>query len=791
MECPTTNMGLSAIELLGRKQTARVEHIIQEPKYLTLKDVRVLFDIIPKTEITTSIVRSIQELPTVPKYVALVRKYPEKDLSVGLENELKKEMIMSKRQVKPVAFSECLPQKLKNCYRRRETKLIEFKPNENQKRLMATQDILKQVDNLMITKSYFKFTKNLSLTKLPKSCASNHIFHTYFSQLPAHKRRNILYKVLPEDVLERIESIISLVDTSEKTGSIDSKDSQLIKVDLLSVNKSVEDDPKESKAVGKNNPYMRFFKCDPERAAIWRPLPPLNIDGMDLNQKSEAITEAIATDFVERLKSLGGETETTLDVAQVMKMFEVGFNTHAATSLAVRIKEMPAIPKFIADIRKQPERAYRAKLKQAIMEDIVASRQRKRVRAFNTTLPKHLLYVPPARGQTDKWLSRTAPERISSMAAVWDGITDLRSTRTFCKWLINHPKVPRPKYLDKLGMLEESFFRKPHYSLEEDSTVVAEEFLFSEIFKSRYEALDIAYDESKGNPESSDFYKEPPESNVLTDAESADEDDATFVDNLSKRQLAAGANLVRMAYEVEIDRLQRLYEEVQSDEEIVGDDSEPEEDILEENEHDSNSEQSDSDQNDSGDDSYDDVSLSQRLENYVGKSEQNNEQKPQSKPARLNRLGMMLELSTTLVPGNGSYNIKYPRPGLLIEEFRKTKVIREQLIMDMAIDISSFDYDVHQINKTIEQMKELSNNTMKLTEESHYPELMKHLKVQQKQILWNMNSLHVNTVRIKRGLLGDFLTSVFSVNDEVYKNTEGLDKNQQELIKSTLNGCYL
>ncbi|KAK4878897.1 hypothetical protein RN001_011403 [Aquatica leii] len=72
-----------------------------------------------------------------------------------------------------------------------------------------------------------------------------------------------------------------------------------------------------------------------------------------------------------------------------------------------------------------------------------------------------------------------------------------------------------------------------------------------------------------------------------------------------------------MAYGAEIDRLQGLYEEVQSDEEIVGGDSKPEEDILEESEHDSKSEQSDSDQND---DSYDDVSLSKRLENYVGKS---------------------------------------------------------------------------------------------------------------------------------------------------------------------------
>ncbi|KAK4876658.1 hypothetical protein RN001_009164 [Aquatica leii] len=42
--------------------------------------------------------------------------------------------------------------------------------------------------------------------------------------------------------------------------------------------------------------------------------------------------------------------------------------------------------------------------------------------------------------------------------------------------------------------------------------------------------------------------------------------------------------MTRMAYEAEIDRLQRLYDKVQSDEEIVGGDSELEEDILEESE---------------------------------------------------------------------------------------------------------------------------------------------------------------------------------------------------------------
>lgn len=41
-----------------------------------------------------------------------------------------------------------------------------------------------------------------------------------------------------------------------------------------------------------------------------------------------------------------------------------------------------------------------------------------------------------------------------------------RSTRAFCKWLIDHPEVPSPKYLENLGMLKPEYFEIPHYSID-------------------------------------------------------------------------------------------------------------------------------------------------------------------------------------------------------------------------------------------------------------------------------------------------------------------------------------
>ncbi|KAK5643765.1 hypothetical protein RI129_007610 [Pyrocoelia pectoralis] len=313
-------------------------------------------------------------------------------------------------------------------------------------------------------------------------------------KIPPCHRKDILSKIFPEKLLQKILSMIVVTDNEEGASedAICVRDSygKTLRSDGTIVSKTeqsqslIELSKKDRKyeCAGRTNPFLKFCKCPPERAAIWRPLPPLSIEGMDLGQKSEAITEAIAFDFVEWLKNLGGETKTTLDVAQVMKMFEVGFHTHAATSLVVRVREMPSVPKNVAEMRKHPEKAFAEKLHEQIRDDIRASRKKAKSRAFCTTLPNILRYTPPKAEIVDKWLTRRAPERIASMAIVWDGITDLRSTRTFCKWLIDHPDVPRPRYLEQQGMLQSSFFEKPHYSIDsQTSTQTIEPGFISDI----------------------------------------------------------------------------------------------------------------------------------------------------------------------------------------------------------------------------------------------------------------------------------------------------------------------
>ncbi|KAJ8952077.1 hypothetical protein NQ318_010987 [Aromia moschata] len=69
-----------------------------------------------------------------------------------------------------------------------------------------------------------------------------------------------------------------------------------------------------AKPTEKPNPYLNFFKRRPGREAIWRELPPLTLEDMNLSQKAAYITEAIARNFVDWIKTLGGDEDSYLTV---------------------------------------------------------------------------------------------------------------------------------------------------------------------------------------------------------------------------------------------------------------------------------------------------------------------------------------------------------------------------------------------------------------------------------------------------------------------------------------------
>ncbi|KAJ8922668.1 hypothetical protein NQ315_007700 [Exocentrus adspersus] len=154
---------------------------------------------------------------------------------------------------------------------------------------------------------------------------------------------------------EKIGSVYSLVPNSGKS-TIDPEEKKLCakEVDTKSSSTPIRERFGETEPQ-KDNPYLNFFKTKPNRAAIWRELPPLSLEEMNLSQKADAIARAIATNFVEWVKTLGGDQETTISVESVMKMFEIASQDDSTRSIKVQLKEMPSISPKVAEYMRAPE----------------------------------------------------------------------------------------------------------------------------------------------------------------------------------------------------------------------------------------------------------------------------------------------------------------------------------------------------------------------------------------------------------------------------------------------------
>ncbi|KAK9710743.1 hypothetical protein QE152_g25870 [Popillia japonica] len=243
-----------------------------------------------------------------------------------------------------------------------------------------------------------------------------------------------------------------------KYGSNDSLDTQYEEYDQEYVQHNA----------GPGDPYIKFFKTKTDRAAIWKTLPPLKLEEMNLTQKAKAITEMIAQDFYEWLKNIGGDEQPTLDTQTIIRLFEIGFNYHAAHSLCVKIKEMPAVTDAIAETRNLPEASVRECLHTQLQQDLRAYKTKEKLVAFGKMLPLELRSKPPREDFVKKWLHcKKVPRKLATMEAVWGGIEGLRSTRAFCHWLIDHPEIIPPHYLEEKGMLDLEYLLAPHYSVED------------------------------------------------------------------------------------------------------------------------------------------------------------------------------------------------------------------------------------------------------------------------------------------------------------------------------------
>ncbi|GLH03717.1 uncharacterized protein GBIM_09578, partial [Gryllus bimaculatus] len=116
-----------------------------------------------------------------------------------------------------------------------------------------------------------------------------------------------------------------------------------------------------------NNPYYKFLRKSPAKAAVWRRAdrPHTTGQAMDtavllhpeynLLEKANHITHTITTEFLEWMESLGGVQQTELKEDILQQLFDVTFDLPAAHALCVRVRELPVVTKAIADAAFAPQ----------------------------------------------------------------------------------------------------------------------------------------------------------------------------------------------------------------------------------------------------------------------------------------------------------------------------------------------------------------------------------------------------------------------------------------------------
>lgn len=130
--------------------------------------------------------------------------------------------------------------------------------------------------------------------------------------------------------------------------------------------------------------------------------------------------------------------------------------------------------------------------------------------------------------------------------------------------------------------------------------------------------------------------------------------------------------------------------------------------------------------------------------------------------------------------------IKHPDPGLYVEHIGSAKIERGTFRIEVKYQKARIKENEANINKTVAQVEDLCKRAKELTDETQCTSLVHHLSEQQKQLQWTIRSMNgVIKSRQKRGVLGNLLTALFGVNDEVYKDINTLDTQQQELIKAS------
>ncbi|XP_053600501.1 uncharacterized protein LOC128669602 [Plodia interpunctella] len=294
-------------------------------------------------------------------------------------------------------------------------------------------------------------------------------------KLSPEKESQRLSEVLPKNLYKRVCDILEMPEVEpQHEESLEIKEHiirRIIKEPLLSsrkslyVNRELESDtdveyPSDEESEGEFKPNIhQQFLSKPEREQVtWatRYLQPEKEEEKSLIRKADDLTDRIANEFCEYMKQLGGNQQSQLFKPKAIKeLFQIEFDTHVARSLKVVTKELPCVEDRIAAAVGEPEKSEYAAVERQITRDIKEEERPDAYMAFGHSFARHDQWRAPRNNTKALWRSaRHVPKDLVTLKTVWEGITNLRSVREYCRWMIEHPEYRRAPYLTSLGMFD-------------------------------------------------------------------------------------------------------------------------------------------------------------------------------------------------------------------------------------------------------------------------------------------------------------------------------------------------
>ncbi|KAJ8724968.1 hypothetical protein PYW07_015926 [Mythimna separata] len=288
----------------------------------------------------------------------------------------------------------------------------------------------------------------------------------------AEDESKALAEVLPKELYEKVCATLNIPKTETEDDGSDAikvklprrkvKEPQISSRKCLYINTEMDSDTDveyvPSDEEDHSNIHLDLLSKPVREMVTWptRYLQPEREEEKSLVKKADDLTNRIANEFCEYMQQLGGDQQSKLFTPKAIKeLFQIEFDTHVARSLRVIPKELPTVEEKIATTTGNPEMSRCAALDREITKDIRAEHRPVKIQAFGQSLPRHEQYHPPRNDTKKLWRSaRHVPRDLVTLKTVWEGITNLRSVKEYCRWMIHHPEHRKPPYLNSLGLFD-------------------------------------------------------------------------------------------------------------------------------------------------------------------------------------------------------------------------------------------------------------------------------------------------------------------------------------------------